>query len=133
MKPGAMLWSQRVPVINGRDVPDNKWGSAVTIAVFITAEGTRQSVEVTPGLTLMEAAVQEGVPGIDGECGGSCNCGTCHVWVDEEWLVQLPAPGALEAGMLEGIANARPNSRLCCQLQAGDVPHGMVLRVAERA
>lgn len=105
----------------------------MTKVVFVTADGTQQNVDVLPGLTLMEAAVQDGVPGIDGDCGGSCNCGTCHVWVAEPWLAKLTVPEALEAGMLEGIGNARPDSRLCCQIRVTAELDGMVLRVAPHA
>ena len=104
----------------------------MTKVVFIAENGASQSVDVLPGLTLMEAAVQNGVDGIDGDCGGSCNCGTCHVWVDDAWSARLTPPQAMETGMLEGLENVRPNSRLCCQIKASSEMDGMVLRIPPR-
>ena len=75
----------------------------------------------------METAVQNGIEGIDGDCGGSCNCATCHVWVDAEWLSKLPPPEATETGLVECLDTARPNSRLCCQIKATADMDGMVL------
>lgn len=101
----------------------------MTKVVFVQPDGGRQSIDVLPGLTLMEAAVQNDVAGIDGDCGGSCNCGTCHVWVDEAWMASMGPSEATEKGMVECLENARPNSRLCCQIRVSDALDGLVLRL----
>ena len=105
----------------------------MTTVIFVSADGRSQHVDVLPGLTLMETAVQNGIEGIDGDCGGSCNCATCHVWVDAEWLAKLPPPEATEAGLVDCLANARPNSRLCCQIKISADMDGMVLHIPSAA
>lgn len=85
----------------------------------IAADGraTDQQVKARPGSSVMQAAVDAGVGGIAADCGGSLSCGTCHVYVAEAWVDQLPVPGADEQAMLEGVAaERRPGSRLSCQL-----------------
>lgn len=101
----------------------------MTRVIFVSFDGHSQPVDVVPGLTLMEAAVQNGIEGIEGDCGGSCNCATCHVWVDAEWLAVLPPPDATETGLVECLDNARPSSRLCCQIKASADMDGMVLHI----
>ena len=104
----------------------------MTKVVFVSPTGESQSVDVLPGLTLMEAAVQNGIDGIDGDCGGSCNCGTCHVWIDEAWLSKLTPPQSIETNMIEGLAAAQPNSRLCCQIKISSAMDGMILRIPSK-
>ena len=101
----------------------------MTTVMFYLASGESRTIEVLPGLTLMEAAVQNNIEGIDGECGGSCNCGTCHVWVDEAWLPKLVKAEPVEATVVEFLEGARPNSRLCCQLKMSADMDGMIVRI----
>ncbi len=96
---------------------------------FIAAGGRTHVVEALPGTSVMAAATANLVPGIVGECGGSCACATCHVYVDEPWLSQLPAPDAMERGMLEGAVEPGPHSRLSCQIQVTEALDGLVLRI----
>ena len=77
----------------------------------------------------MEAAIDNDVPGIVAECGGSCSCATCHVYVNPEWAERLPPPDALEDGMLDCVIDRQPNSRLSCQIQVNDSLDGMHVRV----
>ncbi|MDV8009349.1 2Fe-2S iron-sulfur cluster-binding protein [Rhodococcus sp. IEGM 1318] len=85
---------------------------------YTNFEGARRTVEATPGDSVMETAVRNGVPGIIGECGGSLSCATCHVFVDESQLSDLPAMDGMEDEMLWGAAeDRRDNSRLCCQIR----------------
>ena len=79
--------------------------------------GESRAVEGRAGFTLMEVCVANDVEGIDAECGGSAACGTCHVVIDDAWSEKLPAPAALEEGMLDGLDNRYPNSRLACQIR----------------
>jgi ferredoxin, 2Fe-2S len=99
---------------------------------FHQADGSCQSVDLIPGLTVMEAAVQNLVPGIDGECGGACSCGTCHVWVDPEWASRLPAPSSIEGDLVSALDGATGRSRLCCQIKSTEAPDGLVLHVPAR-
>jgi 2Fe-2S ferredoxin len=98
--------------------------------VFITPEGDERRVEAKVGVTIRDAALNHAVPGILGDCGGFCNCGTCHAYVDAAWLAHLPPASASEALMLEGTASpARANSRLCCQLPMTEALDGVVVRL----
>lgn len=92
---------------------------------------TRQELDVESGCTLMEAAVENNVPGIVAECGGSCSCATCHVYIAEEWLAALDPPAQEELDLLEFLDGARPNSRLSCQIVVTDGLDGLTLRVPE--
>jgi 2Fe-2S ferredoxin len=97
---------------------------------FITAEGVEHTVDAGDGLTAMDAATQNGVAGIDGDCGGAAACGTCHVYVDPAWLGKtgLAAPG-IESDMLGLADNAAENSRLACQIRLSAALDGLVLRM----
>ncbi|BDB30639.1 2Fe-2S ferredoxin [Cupriavidus sp. TA19] len=85
-------------------------------AKFIEHNGTEHTVDVELGESLMKAALNNGVPGIDGDCGGECACGTCHVFIDEMWLAKLEPRHQRENEMLDFAAGSRPNSRLACQI-----------------
>jgi ferredoxin, 2Fe-2S len=99
---------------------------------FVDPAGETHDVSVAPGWTLMEAAVQKGVPGIVAECGGSCACATCHVTIAEEWLAKLPPPEDMEQEMLTCTATpATAHSRLSCQVKVTGDLDGMVVRIAE--
>jgi ferredoxin, 2Fe-2S len=104
-----------------------------TIAVTITdaAGHTRAIARATPGITLMEVSKQNGVDGVLGNCGGGAACGTCHVYVDAEWLDRLPAPDPIEADMLEMLEDTRrANSRLGCQIRLSGALDGLAVTVA---
>lgn len=78
----------------------------------------------------MEGATKNGIPGIDGDCGGNAACGTCHVYVDPSWLERTgSAQEATERGMLEVTDGAASNSRLACQISITDALDGLVLRL----
>ena len=97
---------------------------------FITFDGTPHAVEAPIGTNLMNAATDNGVPGIDGDCGGCLSCGTCHVVVDAAWAAQVGPPDGNESAMLDAAASARqPNSRLSCQITASAALDGLVLHV----
>jgi 2Fe-2S ferredoxin len=97
---------------------------------YIDQAGTRYSVEVPAGSTLMEGAIDHGVPGIVAECGGACACATCHAYIDQAWLPRVPAMEAMEDAMLDSAMDRRANSRLTCQLEVTDELDGLVLTVA---
>lgn len=99
---------------------------------FIEHDGLEQVVEIPAGWTLMQGAVQHGVAGIEGECGGSCACATCHCYVDEAYLDALPPLGETEDQMLDCAASERrSNSRLSCQIKMSDGLDGIVVRLPE--
>lgn len=99
---------------------------------YISSDGTERVVEVPCGLSAMEGAVQNMVPGIDGDCGGQAACGTCHVYVDLAWLEKTgPAAPGIETDMLTCTDNARSNSRLSCQIRIHEELDGLVLRMPQ--
>jgi len=100
---------------------------------FIHDDGQEESVEVSVGTSLMMAATQNSVEGIEAECGGCCMCATCHVYVEEAFLDKLTPPDELEQEMLEETAaEAKSNSRLSCQIPVTDALDGLVVRLPER-
>ena len=99
---------------------------------YIEFGGNARVLELEPGTTLMQGAVDNGVLGIVGDCGGNCSCATCHVYVDEHWLGRLKAQRAQESMLLEEVFDGRSNSRLSCQLTATDELDGLVVHVPER-
>ena len=96
---------------------------------YIQPDGSQQSVEAQPGVTVMEAAKLNTVAGIEAECGGACACATCHVYVDEAWKDKVGAPAAMEEDMLDFAFDVRPESRLSCQIKVTAALDGLVLRV----
>ena len=101
--------------------------------VYIQHDGRRHEVDVPVGTSVMRGAVDNGIRGIDGDCGGECACATCHVYVDAPWLdkVGRVAAGSQEAGMLDLAAGLRPNSRLSCQIAMTPALDGLTVRLPE--
>lgn len=96
---------------------------------FIEADGQEHQVEAKEGQSVMQAAMDNLVPGIVAECGGFASCATCHGYVDESWMTKLPPPDAAEAGMIECAFHVKPNSRLTCQLKVTPALDGLVVRL----
>jgi 2Fe-2S ferredoxin len=84
--------------------------------VFIEPGGIRRALDAPVGITLMEAARQNGVRGVVAQCGGACACATCHVYIDPTWLGRLEPAEDMEQGMLESAWEPHGNSRLSCQI-----------------
>ncbi len=99
---------------------------------FIQPDGTAQEVEAEAGMTVMEAAKTNDIPGIEAECGGACACATCHVYVNEAWRDKLSNRESMEEDMLDFAFNVRDESRLCCQITVTDALDGLVVRVPEK-
>ncbi len=99
---------------------------------FITADDVTFEVEAEEGSTVMENAVRNGVPGIEAECGGSCACATCHVYVDDNWTDAVGQPEPMEEDMLDFAYEVQPNSRLSCQIRVREDLDGLTVRVPER-
>lgn len=83
---------------------------------YIQHDGTKHTVQVESGSSLMKGAMLNNVPGIIAECGGACACATCHVYIPSAWQSQLPTALATETDMLECANEIRDNSRLACQI-----------------
>ena len=98
---------------------------------FVEHSGKEHVVDVKSGLTVMEAAVKNNIPGIDADCGGACACATCHVYVAQEWLAKTGTPSAMEESMLDFAENVEANSRLSCQIKITDELDGLIVNLPE--
>ena len=99
---------------------------------YIATDGKETTLDIDVGTSVMQAAVLNGVDGIVAECGGSCMCATCHVYVRDDQLALVPALGEDEEAMLEGTASPRrANSRLSCQLVMTPEMEGLVVYLPE--
>ena len=98
---------------------------------FIEHDGNEHSVEVSTGGSVMHAAITNGVPGIDADCGGSCSCATCHVYVNAEWLGKVGELSPTEEAMLSLSTDRKDNSRLACQIQVIEGLDGLVVSMPE--
>jgi 2Fe-2S ferredoxin len=98
---------------------------------YIEHDGTEHTLDVKAGLSVMEGAVKNNIPGIDADCGGACACATCHVYVDEVWTDKTGTPTAMEESMLDFAEAVEPNSRLSCQIKVTDALDGLIVRMPE--
>jgi 2Fe-2S ferredoxin len=99
---------------------------------FISADGTRREVVADEGSTLMEAAIKNGVPGIDAECGGACACATCHVYIDDACTAVTGKAEPMEEDMLDFAFDVRANSRLSCQIKLGAKHDGLIVHLPSK-
>lgn len=100
---------------------------------YVEHNGTEHVVEVANGLTVMEGARDNNIPGIEADCGGACACSTCHVYVDPAWVEKLPAKDDMEEDMLDFAYQPDPaTSRLTCQLKVTDALDGLVVKMPEK-
>lgn len=98
---------------------------------FVQSDGSEQTIEGVAGRSLMEAALANGIPRILADCGGSCSCGTCRVFIADEWQGKAGGPNDLEVDMLEMHADRHEGERLSCQLTLTDDLDGLVVTVPE--
>jgi len=98
---------------------------------FITFSGVPHAVDVPVDTTLMRAAVDHGVPGIDGDCGGHCACATCHVFIESPWADMLSPRSDAEEDMLGLTVDPRPTSRLGCQVRVTAALDGIVVQLPQ--
>lgn len=98
---------------------------------FIEPDGSEREVEVLEGTSIMQAALDNGVTGIMGDCGGACSCATCHCYIDEGYISQLPGVDAIEASMLDFAIDPQPNSRLGCQVTITETVSGIIVRMPQ--
>ena len=99
---------------------------------YIEHNGTNHTIDVQNGLTVMEGAVQNNIPGIDADCGGSMACATCHVYVKEDWFNKVPSKQEGEDDMLDQAYEPKQNSRLSCQLIVSDELDGLEVTIPEK-
>ena len=99
---------------------------------YVTDDNQVHTVEVQNGLTVMEGAVQNDIPGIDADCGGSCACATCHVYVEEKWFNKLPNKESAEEDMLDMAFEPSKFSRLTCQITVTDDLDGLVVKMPSK-
>ena len=98
---------------------------------YIEFNGTEHVVDVETGMTVMEGARDNNIPGIEADCGGSCACGTCHVYISNEWVNKLEEKSDMENSMLEFTENVQVNSRLSCQIEFDESLDGLEVSLPE--
>ena len=98
---------------------------------FIEHGGTTHEINAASGQSVMQVAMSNRVPGIIADCGGSCSCATCHVYVDEAWFGRIPAATSAEKDMIDCALHVQDNSRLSCQIEVKDELDGLVVRLPE--
>ena len=94
--------------------------------------GSSKTIEIENGLSVMEGAIQNDIPGIDADCGGSMACATCHVYVQEEWFKKIPKAEDAEIDMIDMAFEPKQNSRLSCQIIISDELDGLELTTPEK-
>ncbi|TCB49551.1 2Fe-2S iron-sulfur cluster binding domain-containing protein [Acinetobacter sp. ANC 4779] len=98
---------------------------------FVEHDGTEHSADLEAGKSLMQIALDHGIPSIDADCGGECACGTCHVILDAQWIVQVGTASASELRMLDLTPEKTPTSRLACQVHVSEDMNGMRVNLPE--
>lgn len=95
-------------------------------------QGSSKTIEVESGLSVMEGAIQNEIPGIDADCGGSMACATCHVYVDDKWFEKIPKAEDAENDMIDMAFEPKKNSRLSCQIIVNDELDGLEVTTPEK-
>lgn len=99
---------------------------------FIEHSGAEHEIDIPSGLTIMEGATKNKIPGIDADCGGACACATCHVYIDNAWLEMIPHKEDGEEDMLDFAFEVKDNSRLSCQVTVKDDLDGLIVNIPEK-
>ena len=99
---------------------------------YHTHDNKTYTVDVQKGLTVMEGAIQNDIPGIDADCGGGMACATCHVYVKEDWFNKLPSKSEGEDDMLDQAYEPNSSSRLSCQIEVSDDLEGLKVYLPEK-
>lgn len=98
---------------------------------FIQHDGEALTLEAKKGFSVMNVAISNQVRGIDADCGGLCNCATCHVYVDEQWMNKVGQPGKAEEAIMSLNPERQANSRLSCQIKISDQLDGLIITLPE--
>ena len=104
----------------------------MTKIIYIENNRKEHTVDVENGLTVMEGAVQNDIPGIDADCGGSMACATCHVYVKDDWYDKLDEKSEGEDDMIDQAYDPKKNSRLSCQITVSDKIEGLIVHLPEK-
>jgi len=96
---------------------------------YIEADGAEHVAEVRAGVSVMQAALASGVPGIVAECGGNCACGTCRVYVDASWREKTGRASAIEEAIMDIRDDPLPGKRLSCQIKITEELNGLIVRI----
>ena len=104
----------------------------MTKITYIDHQGSSKKIEVENGLSVMEGAIQNDIPGIDADCGGGMACATCHVYVKDDWFSKLPEKENGEDDMLDQAYQPNSSSRLSCQIIVSDDLNGLVVHLPEK-
>ena len=99
---------------------------------YIDKNNNAKTIEVNSGLSVMEGAIQNNIPGIDADCGGSMACATCHVYIEEKWLDKIPKAEDAEIDMIDMAHEPKKNSRLSCQIIVSDDLDGLIITTPEK-
>ena len=99
---------------------------------YIEHNGKEHEIEVSSGLTVMEGAIKNNIPGIDADCGGACACATCHVYINQDWVEKLNPKEDTEEDMLDFAFDVKDNSRLSCQISVTDELNGLIVNLHEK-
>ncbi|MBL4680623.1 MAG: 2Fe-2S iron-sulfur cluster binding domain-containing protein [Pseudomonadales bacterium] len=99
---------------------------------YVEFSGTEHTLSLPNGVTLMEGAINNMVPGIEGDCGGLCACATCHCYISEDWQKKCEAPEELESAMLDFAFDVNDESRLACQIKVSDELDGIRVKLPKK-
>ena len=103
----------------------------MSVITFISHDGEKYETPLEEGQSLMQIAISNLIPGIDGDCGGEAACGTCHVVVDEGWVDVGGRSTPVEEEMLSMNPERESTSRLACQMTMSEGCDGLVVRLPE--
>ena len=104
----------------------------MTKITYKDQQGNSKTIDIDNGLSVMEGAIQNEIPGIDADCGGSMACATCHVYVEEKWLNKIPKAVDAEEDMIDMAFEPKKNSRLSCQLIVSDELDGLEVNIPSK-
>ena len=99
---------------------------------YVESDGTEHRIDVPVGVSVMQGAVNHMIPGIEGDCGGLCACGTCHVYLGQQWAANCDPADELEEGILEFSFAVDERSRLGCQIEMSEALAGLVVHLPAR-
>ena len=104
----------------------------MTKVTYRDLKGNSKTIDIEKGLSVMEGAIQNDIPGIDADCGGAMACATCHVYVKDEWLNKIPKAEDAEVDMIDMAYEPKKNSRLSCQIIVSDELDGLEVTTPEK-
>ena len=104
----------------------------MTKVTYQDLKGNSKTIEIENGLSVMEGAIQNEIPGIDADCGGAMACATCHVYVKEDWFNKIPKKEDGEEDMLDMAFEPKTNSRLSCQIVVSDEIDGLEVNIPSK-